>query len=212
MYNEKGLDIEALHSHRLERGALLDFPGAKNIEHANEMLEYECDILVPAALENQITDENAPRIKAKIVGEAANGPISRSAEEKLLQAGKLIIPDIYLNAGGVTVSYFEWLKNLSRVSFGKLDKRYDMLNNQRIVESIEKTSGVQLTSEERRLIVKGASELDLVMSGLEDTMVGSYEGLKKTMVDYNVDDMRTASFINSLDKIAISYMDLGIFP
>lgn len=176
------------------------------------MLEYECDILVPAALENQITEDNADRIKAKIIGEAANGPITRAAEEKLLKAGKFIVPDIYLNAGGVTVSYFEWLKNLSRVSFGKIDKRYDMLDNLRIVEAIEKASGVELSDEVRRTIVKGASEEDLVMSGLEDTMVNSYEGLRKTTRDYNVEDMRTASFINSLDKIAISYMDLGIFP
>lgn len=212
VYNEKGLDIVALQNHRVERGSLLDFEGAKNIENSKEMLEYECDILVPAALENQITEDNADRIKAKIIGEAANGPITRAAEEKLLKAGKFIVPDIYLNAGGVTVSYFEWLKNLSRVSFGKIDKRYDMLDNLRIVEAIEKASGVELSDEVRRTIVKGASEEDLVMSGLEDTMVNSYEGLRKTTRDYNVDDMRTASFINSLDKIAISYMDLGIFP
>lgn len=212
VYNEKGLDITALQNHRVERGSLLNFEGAKNVENSIEMLEYDCDILVPAALENQITDENADRIKAKIIGEAANGPITRSAEEKLLKAGKFIVPDIYLNAGGVTVSYFEWLKNLSRVSFGKIDKRYDMLDNLRIVEAIEKASGVQLSDDVKRTIVKGASEEDLVMSGLEDTMVNSYEGLRKTTRDYNVEDMRTASFINSLDKIAISYMDLGIFP
>ncbi len=212
VYNEKGIDIPALQAHRIESGSLKDFPGAKNIENSITMLEMECDILVPAALENQITAENAARIKAKVIGEAANGPISREAEKMLVEAGKFIIPDIYLNAGGVTVSYFEWLKNLSRVSFGKIDKRYDMLDNLRIVEAIEKASGVELSDDVKRTIVKGASEEDLVMSGLEDTMVNSYEGLRRTQNDYNVPDMRTAAFVNSLDKIAISYMDLGIFP
>src|SRR5690606_5546414 len=118
-----------LQNHRIETGSILGFKGTKDITNSISMLEMECDILVPAALENQITEENAPRIKAKIIGEAANGPISRAAEKMLVEAGKFIIPDIYLNAGGVTVSYFEWLKNLSRVSFGKIDKRYDMLDN-----------------------------------------------------------------------------------
>lgn len=212
VYNEKGLDVNALQMHRIDNGSLKDFPGAKNIENSISMLEMECDILVPAALENQITIENAARIKAKVIGEAANGPISRDAEKMLIEAGKFIIPDIYLNAGGVTVSYFEWLKNLSRVSFGKIDKRYDMLDNLRIVEAIEKASGAALSDDVKSTIVKGASEEDLVMSGLEDTMVNSYEGLRRTQIDYNVPDMRTAAFVNSLDKIAISYMDLGIFP
>ncbi len=212
VYNEQGLDIEALHQHRIDTGFVAGFNGARNVVESASLLEYECDILVPAALENQITIENAGRIKAKIIGEAANGPISREAEKMLVEAGKFIIPDIYLNAGGVTVSYFEWLKNLSRVSFGKIDKRYNMLDNHRIVEAIEKASGTQLSDEIKKSIVKGASEEDLAMSGLEDTMVNSYEGLRKTQTDYDVKDMRTAAFINSLNKIAISYMDLGIFP
>lgn len=212
VYNENGLDIEALNQHRIETGFVAGFNGAKNVVNSASLLEYECDILVPAALENQITIENAGRIKAKIIGEAANGPISRDAEKMLVEAGKFIIPDIYLNAGGVTVSYFEWLKNLSRVSFGKIDKRYNMLDNHRIVEAIENASGTKLSDEVKKSIVKGASEEDLAMSGLEDTMVNSYEGLRKTQADYKVKDMRTAAFINSLNKIAISYMDLGIFP
>lgn len=212
VYSEKGLDIADLNRHRMETGSVLNFKNATNVAESISLLEYDCDILVPAALENQITTENAPRIKAPIIGEAANGPISRAAEKMLIEAGKFIIPDIYLNAGGVTVSYFEWLKNLSRVSFGKIDKRYDMLDNHRIVEAIEKASNTKLSDEVKRSIVKGASEEDLVMSGLEDTMVNSYEGLRKTLHDYSVPDMRTAAFINSLNKIAISYMDLGIFP
>ncbi len=212
VYNEKGIDIDALHKHRMETNGVNTFDGGKFIKDSASMLEMDCDILVPAALENQITLENAKRIKAKIIGEAANGPTTKEAEALLVEAGKLIIPDIYLNAGGVTVSYFEWLKNLSRVSFGKIDKRYDMLDNHRIVEAIEKASGTVLSDEIKKSIVKGASEEDLAMSGLEDTMVNSYESLSKTKVDFKVKDMRTASFINSINKIAISYMDLGIFP
>lgn len=212
IYNEKGLDVVKVAEFKIENGSVVGFPGAKNIKNSSEMLEYDCDVLVPAALENQITEENAGRIRAKVIGEAANGPITRAAEKILLDKGIFIIPDIFLNAGGVTVSYFEWLKNLSRVSFGKIDKHYDMLDNQRIVEAIEKTSGQKLSSLQRKAIVKGASEMDLVMSGLEDAMVHSYEGLKRTQKDFNIPDLRTTAFVNSINKIAISYMDLGIFP
>lgn len=213
VYNEKGIDVNELEKFRNETGSVLNFPGCKNIANSREMLEYDCDILVPAALENQITEKNAPNIKAKIIGEGANGPVSKEAEEILLQKGVIIIPDIYLNAGGVTVSYFEWLKNLSRVSFGKIDKRYNKLNNYRIVEAMERASGNEISDLERSTIVRGASELDLVMSGLEETMVSSFHDLRTTFNETEgIKDLRTAAFVLSINKIAVSYMDLGIFP
>lgn len=213
IYNEKGIDINELERHRNETGSVVNFPGAKNIKNSAEMLEYECDILVPAALENQITKDNAPNIKAKIIGEAANGPVTKDAEKILIEKGILIIPDIYLNAGGVTVSYFEWLKNLSRVSFGKIDKRYNKLNNSRIVDALERVSGDTINDLERAMIVRGASEEDLVMSGLEETMINAFHDLRLTYKETDgVQDLRTAAFVISLNKIAVSYMDLGIFP
>ncbi|MDW7692340.1 Glu/Leu/Phe/Val dehydrogenase [Flammeovirgaceae bacterium SG7u.111] len=212
IFHPDGLDVEAVFNHRRETKSILNFDGAKNITNSLELLEYECDILVPAALENQITSENAGNVKAKIIGEAANGPVSSAAAQVLLEKGTLIIPDLFLNAGGVTVSYFEWLKNLSRVSFGKLEKRYDKLNNQHLVEMLENTTGKSLTEAQRNTVVKGASELDLVNSGLEDTMIGAYQEMRETAYKYKIDDLRVAAFTLSINKIADDYLSQGIFP
>lgn len=212
VYDENGLDVEELFNHRKETKSILNYKNARNVQNSTEMLEWECDILVPAALENQITEENAPRVKAKIIGEGANGPVTPEAEVILRQKGSMIIPDMYMNAGGVTVSYFEWLKNLSRVSFGKMDRRYQELNNLRMVNAIEKSSGTTLSDEMKKNIVKGASERDLVMSGLEETMVTAYTEVRETMKRKNLTSMRTAAFTVSINRIAISYLDLGIFP
>ena len=212
VYDQKGLDVEDLFKHRRENKSILNYKEAKNIKDSKELLEFECDILVPAALENQITEENAGRVKAKIIGEGANGPITAGAENILVEKGIMVLPDMYLNAGGVTVSYFEWLKNLSRVSFGKMEKRYNELNNLRIVQAIEKATGSCLPDEIRGNLVKGASERDLVLSGLEETMVGSYHSVRETLKRKDLKSMRTAAFIVSINKIAISYLDQGIFP
>ena len=212
VYNPDGLDVDALHKHRRETGSILNFPGAQNITNSAELLEYECDILVPAALENQITVKNAARIKAKVIGEGANGPVTAEAGKILEDKGVLILPDLFLNAGGVTVSYFEWLKNLSRVSFGKMEKRYDALNNQRLVEAIESSSGHSLTQTQKRSIIRGADERDLVQSGLEETMITAYNEIHECKDQYKVKSLRKAAFIHAIDKIAISYIDLGVFP
>lgn len=212
IYNDEGLDVKSVFEFRKEQGSLMKYPNTKAIENSAELLEYECDILVPAALENQITEKNAPHIKAKIVGEAANGPVSKDADKILLERKIMVIPDIYLNAGGVTVSHFEWLKNISKHSFGKLEKRYDHLNNARIVEAIEKASNNKLTEAQKKSIIRGANEEDLVNSGLEETMVESYEALRRTAKKYNITNLRTAAFILSVDKIALNYIENGIFP
>jgi glutamate dehydrogenase (NAD(P)+) len=176
------------------------------------LLTYPCDILIPAALENQITLENADRIQAKIIGEAANGPVTQEAEAILLNKGIMVIPDMYLNAGGVTVSYFEWLKNLSRVSFGKLEKRYDMEKYRKLLGTIENATGEEFTDYERDELIRGASERDLVLSGLEETMVTAYHEMNKVRKEKNIQSLRTAGFILALERIAISYLDLGVFP
>jgi glutamate dehydrogenase (NAD(P)+) len=151
--------------------------------------------------------------QAKIVCEAANGPTTAAAEEILNQRGIMIIPDLYLNAGGVTVSYFEWLKNLSHVRFGRLSKRFEEASNKTILSALERLTGAEVTPEERQRIARGADELDLVNSGLEETMVNAYETIRQTMLSTpGVTDLRTAAFVSMINKIAISYMELGIFP
>lgn len=212
IFDPKGLDVEKVLEHRNATGSILDFRDSKNINNGRALLEYECDILVPAALENQITADNAKNVKAKIVGEAANGPVTSEAEKILLKKGVLVIPDIYLNAGGVTVSYFEWLKNISRVSFGKITRRYNQLNNQRLVEAMEETSDTNLNFKMRRDLIMGASEADLVRSGLEEIMINGYREITELKNTKNIPDLRTAAFAEAVDKIAINYLELGIFP
>lgn len=212
IYDEKGIDIEALKAYQLANKGFKGYPHGKFIEKSKEMLTYACDILVPAALENQITAENADKIQAKIIGEAANGPVTQEAEKILLKKGILVIPDMYLNAGGVTVSYFEWLKNLSRVSFGKLEKRYDQEKYRKLLATIENATGESFTSDEKDALVQGASERDLVLSGLEETMVTAYHAINKIRKEKQIQSLRTAGFTLALQRIAQSYTDLGIFP
>lgn len=213
IHDPKGLDVEKVFKHRRETKSILDFPGAANLAKNTDALELDCDILVPAALENVITMENAGRIQARIIAEAANGPVTADAAEALLETGKMIIPDMYLNAGGVTVSYFEWLKNLSHVRFGRMSKRFEEDTNRRILKVVEELTGKQVPAETLERIVQGAEEEDLVNSGLEETMSNAYHQIREIKSQHNDDvSLRTAAFICALDKVAVSYMELGIFP
>lgn len=213
IHKADGINLEDLMRHRKESGSILDFAGATNLEKREDGLEIDCDILIPAALENQITKENAPRIKAKIIGEAANGPITAAAEDILNEMGVMVIPDIYINAGGVTVSYFEWLKNLSHVRFGRMGKRYEQGSFDRLLNFVENETGRKLSSEERNKIAHGADEADLVYSGLEETMITAYTQIRQIWKEKEgVDTLRTAAFINAIDKIALCYFELGVFP
>ncbi len=213
IYNPKGLDVEKVVAHRKEHGSILDFPDATSIPNSIEALELDCDILVPAALENQITKENAPRIQAKIIAEAANGPVTADAGEILLKKGCIILPDMYLNAGGVTVSYFEWLKNLSHVRFGRLQKRFEESAFRQMLLTIEELTGHKVPETTLKKIVHGPDEEDLVNSGLEETMIDALNEIYEIRRRHkNQVDLRTAAFINAIDKVALSYMELGIFP
>ena len=208
-----GLDLAAVMAHRKETGSILGFPGATDIPHSLDALELPCDILVPAALEGQLTGENASRIQARIVAEGANGPTTTEADAILRERGILVLPDLYLNAGGVTVSYFEWLKNLSHVRFGRLQKRFEEGAYRRLVQAIERRTAVPFTEEETRAIIRGADEEDLVNSGLEETMVQSYRDVRGVRARHaDRIDLRTAAFIHAIDKVAASYAELGIFP
>ena len=213
IYNSKGLDVEKVVAHRNESGSILNFPGATSRQNPMDVLELDCDILIPAALENQITVENSDRIKAKIIAEAANGPTTFEANESLEKRGVMVIPDAYLNAGGVAVSYFEWLRNLSHVRFGRLEKRFEGSVHTNMLKSIEKITGATFSEEDIRLLGHGPDESDLINSGLEDTMIVAYDQIREIKKRYGEEvDLRTAAFINAIDKIAISYIELGIFP
>ena len=174
IYDPNGLNVDEVVAHRKETGSILNFKKAKSFSNNAEGLEQVCDILIPAALENQINMGNIAKIKAKIIIEGANGPTTPDAAEYFEKNGGIIIADMYANSGGVTVSYFEWLKNISHVSFGRMDKRYVENSMRNIVEAIETHNGIPLTGEQKKVIIKGASELELVNSGLEETMVRAY--------------------------------------
>jgi glutamate dehydrogenase (NAD(P)+) len=213
IFNANGLNEEEVFQYKLKNQSVLNFPGATNFAKTTDALEIECDILIPAALENVINGENAPRIKAKIIGEAANGPCTPEADEIFIQKGILCVPDMYLNAGGVTVSYFEWLKNLSHVRYGRMEKRFTENMNTRILTQIEELSGKQVNETERKLIMHGADEHDLVHSGLEETMISATrEIIEIWQGNPAIPDMRTAAYVSAINKVATSYVELGIFP
>ena len=213
IYNANGLNEEEVFQHRVTTGSILNFPGATNLANNTDALELECDILIPAALENVINKDNAQRVKAKIIGEAANGPCTPEADEIFIQKGILCIPDMYLNAGGVTVSYFEWLKNLSHVRYGRMEKRFTENMNARILGQIEELSGKTVSEKERLFIMHGAEEVDLVHSGLEETMITATREIMQIWLSTpEIPDMRTAAYVSAINKVATSYAELGIFP
>jgi glutamate dehydrogenase (NAD(P)+) len=213
IYSEDGLDVEAVIEHRQRTGSILDFPGAKNFKRGTDALEYPCDILAPCALELVITKENAPRIQTKVIAEGANGPISDEAAAILKERNIVVIPDLYANAGGVTVSYFEWLKNISRVRFGRMSRKYDEQSKGNMVRVFEKVSRIEISSEDRALLIHGGEEIDLVRSGLEDTMAKAFSEIYAVMQEHpDIPTMRIAGFVVSLNKIASVYGHRGIFP
>ncbi len=213
IYNVNGLDEEEVFQHKKKTGSILNFPGAKNIASSAEALELECDILIPAALENVINGDNAPRVKAKIIGEAANGPLTPEADELFAKKGTLVIPDMYLNAGGVTVSYFEWLKNLSHVRYGRMEKRFTENQNRQMLEKIEESTGKKVNDIEKEAIIHGPDEADLVYSGLEETMIAATrEIMDAWKSNPAIPDMRTAAYLVAINKVGTSYAELGIFP
>jgi glutamate dehydrogenase (NAD(P)+) len=213
IYNAKGLNEEEVFQHRKKSGSILNFPGATNLAKNTDALELECDILIPAALENVINGENAPRVKAKIIGEAANGPCTPEADEVFAKKGILCVPDMYLNAGGVTVSYFEWLKNLSHVRYGRMEKRFNENMNMQIINQMETLTGKSVGESQKKQIVHGADEQELVHSGLEETMItATREIMEIWQSNPSIPDMRTAAYVSAINKVATSYVELGIFP
>ena len=209
--SEKGFSVEEAAAYRAERGSLKHFPGATYIANSKSLLEAECDVLIPAAIEGQITLENARRIKAPVIAEAANGPVTYMADNVLRKAGKTIIPDAYLNAGGVTVSYFEWIKNLSHIRFGRLDRRHEAHRGAQIITALEEMVGKPVPDHLKARLSYGSDELDLVRSGLEDTMSIAYQTMSEIHKSRdNVPDLRTAAFVIAIEKIARAYIEMGL--
>ncbi len=213
IYKADGLNEEEVFQHRKATGSILNFPGATNLAQSNDALELECDILIPAALENVINGTNAAKVKAKIIGEAANGPLTPEADDILVAKGVLVVPDMYLNAGGVTVSYFEWLKNLSHVRYGRMEKRFTENMNSHILSQIENLTDKTVTDAERKFIMHGPEEVDLVHSGLEETMITATREIMEIWKNNPaIPDMRTAAYVCAINKVGTSYAELGIFP
>ena len=213
IHDPNGLDMDKLIKYRKKNGTIIGFGKSKALNVREDWVGIECDILVPAALESQIHKGNAKQVKAKIIAEAANGPVTSEAEDILNKKGVCILPDMYLNAGGVTVSYFEWLKNLSHMRFGRMEKRFNQNTYNRLLTSVEDLTGKTVSARDRAMLIKGADEVDLVRSGLEETMINSYQQFIQVYKRRkNITDLRTAAFVCALNKVANDYTTLGVFP
>ena len=211
LLNEDGLAVEDVANHKQEKGGVEGFPGAQFIPGGAELLEHPCDILVPAAMEGVISQDNAERIQTKVIAEAANGPVSYEADRILNEKGVFILPDAYLNAGGVTVSYFEWLKNLSHVRFGRMDRRYEEAQGQAILDVLEQALGKPVGGKARDSLLTGPDELTLVRSGLDDTMREAYGEIREVHLSNDkINDRRTAAFAVSIKKISAIYESMDL--
>ncbi len=212
LVNEDGLCVEDVRMHMNQHKTIEGFPGAVFSENIAAGLEIECDILIPAAMEAQITKENAHNIKTKLIVEAANGPVTFEADDILQQRGITILPDAYINAGGVTVSYFEWVRNIAHIRFGRMERRHDEMRGAQMLKVIENMTGEKSASWMQKELAHGADELDLVRSGLDDTMRNSYQQLKEIyQSNDNVHDFRTAAYVVAIQKLVRAYIDIGVY-
>ena len=215
LIDDNGLDVEAVSQWIRKHGGVTGY-STHYVEDGKAALEHECDILIPAALEGVINLSNADRIKANLIIEAANGPVTAGADEILREKGVLIIPDMYANAGGVTVSYFEWVKNLSHIRFGRMQRRQEEARHQLIVDELERLSmdssfNWTLSPNFKQKYLRGAGELELVRSGLDDTMRGAYQAMREVWhARDDVDDLRTAAYIVAIERVAASYTAKGL--
>jgi len=216
LVNAKGLNVQKVYDHLTEHGNLIDCDEGKYIQETRNGLEQECDIIIPAAIEGTINLDNAENIKASLVIEAANGPITAAADEILNKKGVVIIPDMYANAGGVTVSYFEWVKNLSHIRFGRMRRRQEETRNSLLVKELNrilKGSGLKtrLSNEFIKKYSEGAGEIELVRSGLDDTMVNAYQAMSEVWNSRDdVDNLRLAAYLLSIERIASTYHAKGL--
>jgi len=210
IFDERGLDIDAVAGFRRETGSIADFPGAETVPSAQGLTHRAADILIPAAKENAITLENCHDINYKLIVEAANGPVTADAEEVLTQRGILVLPDLYVNAGGVVVSYFEWVKNITHLPFGLMDKRQNASTGQAVVAALEEISGRPLQDGQRKQIARETSEIDLVRSGLEEIMTRAFDDIMHCQRTQKVDTLRMAAYVVTITRIADYYRAIGL--
>jgi len=208
--DEEGLDVERVKTYLIEHGGVKGLPGARFVEDGASVLEMDCEILLPAALEGVLHSGNAGRIKARLVVEAANGPTTFEADRILNERGITVLPDAYVNAGGVVVSYFEWVRNLSHMRFGRMEKRFEESRGRHIIEAIEKVSGEKVSPRTLKDLTSGPDELSLVRSGLDDTMRSAYEQIRLEKEKRGLGDYRTAAFVIAIEKISRAYLDVGV--
>ena len=210
LYNKKGIDINALIEFFQKNKSINNPKLGEFKNNPSELLELDCDILIPAALENAITVDNVDKIKTKLIIEAANGPVSFEADQKLFEKGVMIIPDIYVNAGGVVVSYFEWVKDISHIRFGRVEKRFQEQKILDIIDLIDKKTNTKTDFDTIKKIIHGADEEDLAFSGLEDSMrnafIEIYNAKKQIKKSF-----RDSAYYVSLKKIRNFYTVEG-FP
>ncbi|MDE0589025.1 Glu/Leu/Phe/Val dehydrogenase [Halocynthiibacter sp. C4] len=216
LFNESGLDVDAVRTWIVNHGGVKGYPNATFVTEGAKLLEQECDVLIPAALEGVINLTNADRVKAPLIIEAANGPITAGADEILRKKGCVIIPDMYANAGGVTVSYFEWVKNLSHIRFGRMQRRQEEARHQLVIDELERLDRYlgdawSMTPEFKTKYLRGADELELVRSGLDDTMRIAYQSMREVWhARDDIEDLRTAAYLVSINKVAASYQAKGL--
>lgn len=208
----EGLNIQAIRDHIKAEGSIKGSPSGKFTSDSSKVMEMPCDILIPAAMEAQITEDNADRIQARLIVEAANGPITFEADEILGKRGIVILADTFVNAGGVTVSYFEWVRNLAHIRFGRMERRYDEMRGAHMLQAIQSMTENPIPEWIKKELVQGADELDLVRSGLDDTMRTAFQQVKQ-VIDTNpkVSDYRTAAYVVAIEKISRSYLDIGVY-
>ena len=213
LYDPNGLDMEDVARHRWAQGGIAGYPAGQVFAESIETLTQPCDILVPAALEHQITLDNAERIQASLIAEAANAPTTPEADRVLRERGVTIIPDLYLNAGGVTVSYFEWVKNLSHISFDRMLTGTADMQTRRMLDTMQALTGSALPLNERAMLERGPTEIDIVHDSLAKTMGEAYQRISDLRSEnVSLPDLRTAAYLYSLELVAQSYLDLGLFP
>lgn len=211
LIDDNGLSVERVRQYINANKTIKGYPDAEFTEAGRKILEVDCDILIPAAMEAQITETNAEGIKTKLIVEAANGPITFEGDEILRRRGITVLPDAYVNAGGVTVSYFEWIRNLSHIRFGRMERRFDEMRGQHFITAMESLTEKDVPEWMRKEIIRGADELDLVRSGLDDTMRNAYQELSETLRSNDkIEDFRTAAYVVAIKKIARSYFDIGV--
>ncbi len=214
LFDETGIDVDAARNYFAEHRTFEGYPKGLFIQNSAALLEAECDILIPAAMEGVINLSNADRIRAPLVVEAANGPVTAGADERLRERGIIVLPDLYVNAGGVTVSYFEWVKNLSHIRFGRMQRRGEETRHRRLIEEIERSTGMQMADEFKQFYIDGSDELSLVRSGLDDTMRVTYEAMREKWHELRKNDsgmdLRTSAYMIAVQRVASSYRSLGL--